>query len=69
MYEWKGESIVILEKQATGVFVRQEISADNQCEEAEEPITEDQVKKFSIPWSELYDGNHHLRLKQKYTIC
>lgn len=44
VYEWNEQSIVTLEKQATGVFVRQEVSADNECEEAEEPITEDQVK-------------------------
>jgi hypothetical protein len=69
VYEWNGQSIVILEKQETGVLARQEIPADNNCEGEAEPTPEDQIKKFGIPWSELYDENHHLRLKQKYTIC
>jgi hypothetical protein len=69
VYEWNGQSIVILEKQKTGVRVRLEIPEDNACEEAEQPTPGNRIKTFDIPWPELYDENHHLRLKQKYTIC
>lgn len=69
VYEWAGQSIVILGKQGGGVRVRPEQPSDNTCEGKEPPTPEDQIRKFDIPWPELYDAEHHLLLKRKYTIC
>jgi hypothetical protein len=69
VYQWGRQSIVILEKTDTGVVARPEIPTDYDCEGGAEQTPEDRIKKFSIPWSELYDKDSHLMLKQKYTIC
>jgi hypothetical protein len=69
VYGWGKESIVILEVTETGAVARQEIPSDMPCGDEEEEQEPAQIKKFSIPWKELFDKNGHLRLLQKYTIC
>ena len=70
VYEWNGKDIVILEVQETGIYVRDTVSTDYpSCGEEVEETPEDEFNKFTIPWSDVFDENRHLRLTQKFMIC
>lgn len=70
VYEWNGKDIVFLEMQEEGIYVRDTVSTDYpNCGEEVEETPEDQFNKYTIPWSEVFDENRHLRLKQTYMIC
>lgn len=70
VYEWNGKDIVFMDMQEEGISVRDTVSSDYpSCGEEAKETPEEQFNKFTIPWSDLFDENRHLRLKQTYMIC